>query len=172
MAEIKSTMDLIMERTAGLSLSDEERAALKRTESQKKAKGLALKVLGGRITDRQMEKELAELDPAERNRFGRAVAWEFIKELDLLSFPAHVIGQALIQILPSLAKEVLDGLVDAAKNYRVETARQTALGYQLALTELAGRGISGSAVRPKVTTEIDQSEFKAGLAELLGVKEN
>lgn len=171
MAEIKSTLDLIMERTAGLSLSAEEKAEQQAAEARKRAKGLALKVLSGRITDRQLERELAELQAEERDRFGRFVAWEFIRELNLDSYQPRLIGEALSKVLPELAGEVLEGLTEAAKKYRAETARRTALGYETALKELAGLGISGSAVRPKVNPDLDQDRYKAVLAELLGIEE-
>ncbi|MBM3299267.1 MAG: hypothetical protein FJY85_04870, partial [Deltaproteobacteria bacterium] len=45
MGEIRSTIDLIMERTRGMSLSTEEKESFRREELQKKARGFRLKLL-------------------------------------------------------------------------------------------------------------------------------
>ncbi len=50
MAEIKSTMDIIMEKTKNLSLTEEEKEANNRKEAQKKVKGLLT-----RYWDRMMD---------------------------------------------------------------------------------------------------------------------
>ena len=58
MAEIKSTMDLIMERTKGLTLSPKEKEEIHREEWLKKAKGWIQKFLDGWV---EMDKVKTEL---------------------------------------------------------------------------------------------------------------
>ena len=50
MAEIKSTIDLIMERTKSLSASPEERESYQRQEREKRLRGLVQRLLDDNIT--------------------------------------------------------------------------------------------------------------------------
>jgi len=47
MAEIKSTLDIVMERTKDLTMTDEEKASLRRIESERKVKGWIQKYQDG-----------------------------------------------------------------------------------------------------------------------------
>ena len=89
MAEIKSTLDLVMERTKNLTLSAEEKQAQKQKEIENRIKGLVQKLQDGLLTANQLKIEydrfkadsdlpddrllireiLARLDPAADNQF-------------------------------------------------------------------------------------------------------
>ena len=45
MSEIRSTIDIMMERTRGMSLSEEEKESLRKEELGKRAKGFRIKLL-------------------------------------------------------------------------------------------------------------------------------
>ena len=47
MGEIKSTLDIIMEKTKGLTMSEEERTSFKEKELTGKVKGLVQKYING-----------------------------------------------------------------------------------------------------------------------------
>jgi hypothetical protein len=64
MAEIKSTLELIMERTRNLTMTDEEKETLKRKEAVGKANGSAQKYLDGLIGIGTLK---AEMESAEKN---------------------------------------------------------------------------------------------------------
>ena len=49
MAEIKSTLDIIMERTKNLTMTDEEKASFRRKEAEGKVKGWIQKYQDGAI---------------------------------------------------------------------------------------------------------------------------
>ena len=55
MGEIKSTLDLVMERTKNLSLSDEEKQAQKQKEVESRIRGLLQKYLDGWLDKNQLK---------------------------------------------------------------------------------------------------------------------
>ncbi len=60
MAEIKSTIDLIMERTKNLSASPQEREDYQRREREKHIRGLVLRLLDDSLTLDDIKDELAK----------------------------------------------------------------------------------------------------------------
>jgi hypothetical protein len=61
MGEIKSTLDLVMEKTRHLTLSREEKDAQKKVEIHKRLKGLVQKYQDNLLKKEQLEKELDSL---------------------------------------------------------------------------------------------------------------
>lgn len=61
MSEIKSTLDLVMEKTRHLSLSESEKQAQRRRELMNKAKGLVLKTMDGKTTVDHLRAEIDRL---------------------------------------------------------------------------------------------------------------
>ena len=58
MGEIKSTLDLVMEKTRHLTLSQEEKEEQKHIEVDKRLKGLLQKYQDNLLKKEQLEKEL------------------------------------------------------------------------------------------------------------------
>jgi len=63
MAEIKSTLDLIMERTKNLTMTVDERKALQRKEWEGKVKGWVQKYLDGAITIEDLKEHIKSGEP-------------------------------------------------------------------------------------------------------------
>ena len=63
MAEIKSTLDLVMEKTRHLTLSDEEKQEQKENEFKIKLKGPAQKFQDQTINKRELKKEINNFSP-------------------------------------------------------------------------------------------------------------
>ena len=66
MGEIRSTLDIIMEKTKGLSMSEEEKKAFKKQETAGKIRGLIQKYLDGTVAMDKLKVEIAAL--AEKNQ--------------------------------------------------------------------------------------------------------
>jgi hypothetical protein len=60
MAEIKSTLDIIMERTKNFALTNEEKKVLQTKEWEKKVKGWVCKFVDGKISMQQMKSDFLE----------------------------------------------------------------------------------------------------------------
>lgn len=169
MAEIKSTIDLVMERTAGLVGGRDDRAETTRDELAAKAKGLAARLLDGALRIKDIDREADRLSDGSAERavqLLRQAAGELIDQLDLTDPPDQAVDY-LAALAPDQAVR-LHAILDRAvvnigrdRSERLETARQDAL------KELAAWGLTGSAVRPKVRVEIDQAPYKADLKKAL-----
>jgi hypothetical protein len=163
MAEIKSTLDLIMERTAKLTLSDQEKAELKTEERRRKIKGLAVRLLEGSLVPAALEREVSTWEGEEGERLGQELAWELLSLVDLERPGGVDLGPVLRILLGEKGGLVLKRVEEAGQRYKDETARVEAQKAAECLRELDGRGIRGTSLRPRVESGLDQEPFKAGL---------
>jgi len=157
MGEIKSTLDLVMEKTKHLKMSQAEKKALDVEETLKKVPGLVQKYIEGAIKDRDLERELAnysEVDPD-------AVRTEFVKELArIMTFKDREKDLRVTNALKMLdlddKSKVIGELENCLKNFHEEQrslVKKKTINY---LDELKKRKIRGSAVIPKVV--LDQQD--------------
>jgi len=143
-------MDLIMERTKGMSLSPEEKEAFRREEMQKKAKGFKLRLLD----DPAWSDEIAaavEGVPRENRDLLWSLLWETMvdgliegeqpfKYLDIMEkLPQAREKQSLLK---TVREELQSALKDRGKDRKKALIREK--------KKLASLGISGSAVVPKI----------------------
>ena len=166
MGEIKSTLDLIMERTAGMTLSAEQRESLFREDLQKRAKGFRMKLLANPDSANEILSSLDRESPDERKSL-EAFIWrefvdnlgvekEFLKQIDLMQRLPH--GEIKHHVLARLRSAFKAGIKTSAADRKKLIARQT--------KKLAAAGISGTAVVPKLPKEdTPDAEFLALLAE-------
>ena len=144
MAEIKSTIDLIMERTKNLSASPEEREAYQRQEREKHIRGLIQKLFDYNHT---LDDVRDELEKEKKN--GRAAeAMESLKG----ALASHVDPETDNERLFRIANELLgtpeERLRETLRACQAEWfAGHTAL-VERQKRELESRGVSGSAVLP------------------------
>lgn len=144
MAEIKSTIDLIMERTKNLSASVEEREAWHRQEREKHIRSLIQRLLDYSLT---LDDVKDELEKEKKN--GRAAeAMEHLKS----TLAAHVDpdsdNERLFRIVHELTGTPEARLQDTLRSCQAEFfAKKTALA-ERQRGELESVGITGSAVLP------------------------
>jgi hypothetical protein len=152
MAEIRSTLDLIMEKTRDLSLSPEEKKKLRGQEWLGKARGwvqkfrddlievqevkAALQKLGESAgADLLLKQEIiAALEPGGEN----GKHWELLENLWTADFKVH--------------QEVLRRFQEELEQARAERIR-------LALNRLAEKKISGTAVVPNLNRDPEWADF-------------
>jgi len=143
-------MDLIMERTRGMTLSDREKADLRTEDFSRKAKGFCLKLLDD---PGRSDEILSPLDqePTEDRNMMLTLIWRHMVE-DLPTDKQVFSYIDLLEKLPqsgSLAKDLKE--LRAALNAALKAgsaARHKALTRERKKLESAG--ISGSAVIPKL----------------------
>jgi hypothetical protein len=152
LTEIKSTIDLIMERTRGMTLSPEEKEQYRREDFRKKAKGSSVRLLENQTAADDVLTAIGSEAP-EDQRLLYSLLWEEIvrampnddtavKNLDILDeLPQARTGAELL-------KRVRDFLNDKVKNQSKD--RKGILLREK--KKLESFGISGSAVVPKIPT--------------------
>ncbi len=162
MAEIKSTLEIAMERAAAMGGGD--RQELDREEAVRRGQVAGRRVLNGDLKPAELLGELADLDPAAR-RAARAAAvrvlLDGVPEQKNLALPAL---KALCEGTP--AEEELGGLVEAvAAMDQAITSLAAALAAEQA-ERLEQAGISGSAVKPNPLAHPDyQARSQQAVAE-------
>ncbi len=96
MGEIKSTLDIIMEKTKGLTMSAEEKAAFQKKETEDKAKGILQKYIDGVFNQDCLKSELLGLDKTRQTM-------AFVRRLCLERIEPGVDSSRLLDLLQDLA---------------------------------------------------------------------
>ena len=148
MAEIKSAVELAMERTKGLRLSHEEREKLKEEEMQSKAAGLVNRFLEVDFHLRDVEKELAKFEPRQRKHLEKLFLQHLVEAINL-DRDNDLILQGMEAFLPTSAWTAKK-MKDLLQKYQLRKKDEFQKTQTDLLAALEGLGIGGSAVQPKV----------------------
>ena len=157
MAKIKSTLDLVMERTKNLAMSPEDRDALLRKEWEDRARGWVRMLVDQKITIDELMKDFT----GESSRYS-ALADILHAELTRHMDPDgnnSIILKALTEILGLEVSLFTDFINDY--HSRFELHRQEHLGRLM--SELNAKGISGTALVPNLDHDGVWLEFVKGL---------
>jgi len=157
MAKIKSTLDLVMERTKNLSMTQDDRKALEKKELADKARGWARMLVDRKISVHEFKNE-STADLACNSDLKDILRKEMLSSID-----PDVDNGLLIQALGEVLGFDVTLLDDPIKEYRSSYTNNMKKYQDLIRIELKGRGISGTAVVPN--TEHDES-FKANAKRL------
>jgi hypothetical protein len=156
MAEIKSTLDLIMERTKGLTMTDEEKRAFKERETAGKIKGLVQKYIDGLIDLDRCQAEVTALkrevkDEATVNRlFGK----ECLDRIELGKDNERLLG-----VLETSATVDVPKLRKSTRKFEALLEQQKAIQEKALIAELRKRGISGPSVIPNLDADPKWKEY-------------
>ena len=154
MGEIKSTLDIVMEKTKHLSLSEEEREAQKKEAIRKTVKGLIQKYKDQIFTIKQLEDEWNDLEKENQLSDRQILVDEIMDQLHL-----NADNSLLMTSLKDICGQDTGSLESVLEDYinkktEVIQARQEAIQ-----EEIADRyHISGSAVVPNLETDSDWAE--------------
>jgi len=149
MGEIKSTLDLVLEKTKHLSLSSEEKQAQIQKDINSRINGMLQKYLDGLFSLEQLQRAYeglkAEFDLSENN----ILAGETIGRLD-----PGLDNLALFDVLEHVCHLDYSGIADAISEYQAgyHTAAQNRM--ETLKESLAQKfSISGSAVVPNLAAD-------------------
>jgi hypothetical protein len=148
MGEIKSTLDLVLEKTRHLTLSSVEKEEIELREALKKVSGYLSRYRDGVLSLEALLKEMRSLAPEIRDR----VRQETARQMSLL-LNLSPETDAMIPAMEALAEPGWADLLAGVRRCRtevrkaLEAARGSVEGRMLA--QLAAAGIRGSAVAVK-----------------------
>jgi hypothetical protein len=148
MGEIKSTLDIVMEKTKHLTLTDEERTAQKKDEMTNKVRGLIQRCLDGSIDVFRMKKEIAAFPGENRDE-----AIDLLIELCIKGFDFMKDKGLLIQILEEVAQLNPDPFMEVLSSFEDEIQKGYGKAKARLFQVLKEKGISGSAVVPNVDAD-------------------
>jgi hypothetical protein len=144
MGEIKSTLDLVMERTRHLSLSAEEKAQQKKDEFKKRLRGLVQKYADSALSTDGLLERITELQEEFGIEDRRLLMSEVQRHLDPDRDNEH-----WLDLLADFMPEAKDPLKEALETYSERRYDLKRVIEQKTLEELENRhGIQGSAVIP------------------------
>jgi len=144
MAEIKSTIDLIMERTKNLSASPREREAYQRREREKHIRGLVQRLLDYSLTLDDVKDELAK----EKKNSQGADVMAFLKEALARHVDPEADNERLFRIVNELVGTPEDRLRETLLACQAEFSGWKTGQLERQKKEWEAKGVSGSAVVP------------------------
>jgi hypothetical protein len=148
MAEIKSTLDIIMEKAKKFSVSEEDKKGFRRQELEGKIRGLIQKYVDGLLDLEKFNEEVRVLRGDEPETAGHLIREEAIARIQ----PGES-NAPLLEILSSTVgmdtgpiKKLLDDIDGKMKQERARREK-------VLREELRNKGISGSAVIPNLNAD-------------------
>lgn len=154
MAEIKSTLDLVLERTRNLSMTAEEKERFLRREREESLRGLTTKFLNGLSDLRPLRKEM-EKAGKEHEKGVRKI----LKDLVIEQIRPEGDNRKAYQILEKLLGIKKDPCIAASRAFQAMIASAQPEFLERARLRLAEQGISGSAVHPDLSKDEDWKLF-------------
>jgi hypothetical protein len=149
MSEIKSTLDLVMEKTRHLTLSQEEKEAQKRIEVKNRLKGLLQKHQDNLLKKENLKKELDNLKIAYELNVD-----EMLADLLLNSIKLGRDNTLFLELLSEIFGSNLSGLETIFQNFKAAVKSATEERVEQIKTDLSQkRFISGSAVVPNLESD-------------------
>ena len=162
MGEIKSTLDIIMEKTKSLTMTDEEKEVFEKRETEGKARGLLQKFLDSYIDIKGLKKEIGSLDQKRRILIREALKREGLARVEIetdntgvFQVLENVIGFDTTPIRKILSQHMKD--LDQIRKDRENRNREL----------LAERGISGTAIIPNINADQGWIEYVSKVKEAL-----
>ena len=150
MAEIKSTLDIIMERTRGLRMTEDEKRAFQEQEAAGKIKGLVQKCLDGAIDLSRFEEQVTVLKDEVKDEVmvGRLLGAECLDRIELERDNERIFG-----MIEKTAKWDLPGLKEKLKEIEERVQQEKVIRESRLAAGLKERGVSGSAVIPNISAD-------------------
>jgi hypothetical protein len=156
MGEIKSTLDIIMEKTKGLTMSDEEKKAFKAQEMARKVRGLIQKHLDGILEMDGLKIEAAALAETDEDMVKTMIRKESIPRIEIGEN-----NEPILRILEETTGLDTVSIRKALKDFEGRLEQQKGVREKELIKSLDKKGISGSAVLPNIHADREWSRYVA-----------
>jgi hypothetical protein len=160
MGEIRSTLDIIMEKTKGLTMTDEEKRELKRKEMAGKVKGLIQKFSDGFIDPDVLKMELAALGKGHEDMLRRIIMEEIGGRIK-----PEGDNEPLLEILESTTGMDTGPIRKFMTDFERKLEKERAAHEKGLKKRLKKKGISGSAVIPNLDADPQWRDYLTNLKE-------
>jgi len=149
MGEIKSTLELALERTRNLSMTPEERQEIKRQEVLKKATGLSHRYMEGHVSLHEVLREIERMTDEEKSKVKKILLSHWMEALSLENDPERLFNgiESLMGMKISEVREKFQLLVS---EYQVERKKTEQDLERQAIEQLRSERYSGTAVVPRL----------------------
>ncbi len=154
MGEIKSTLELIMEKTRDMVPSEEEKQAFRTREMEAEVRGLVQKYLDSMLDTEKIREELDSFEGDSRDPARRCLVRECAGRLD----PEEVPGP-LLDLMEQAAGVDPPPFLSCLGKYRERMDREAAEAGKRLAERIRRKGLSGDAVRPNIRSDRNWLEF-------------
>ncbi|MCD6295841.1 MAG: hypothetical protein J7M30_01660 [Deltaproteobacteria bacterium] len=158
MAEIKSTLDIIMEKTRDMTMTDEEKRELKRREMAGKFKGLVQKFLDNIIDLDRLKVEAAALGEGHEDMFRRVSMQETMGRIG-----PEGDNEPVLKILESTTGMDTGPIREFITDFERKLEKERAVHENGLKKRLKKKGISGSAVIPNLDADSQWRDYVSKL---------
>ncbi len=148
MAEIKSTLDLIMEKTKGLTMTEEEKEAFRKKEVLGQVKGFLLKFFEGQVNIDRLKKDMASFEGKRGETAKEAIIKECLDRMD-----PELDNKRLFEALEHVAGVDPGPIRETLREFHQDLGRQIIDHEKRLWVDLEKRGISGTAVMPNINAD-------------------
>jgi hypothetical protein len=162
MAEIKSTLDLVMEKTKNMVQTEEEQQEIREKDRENKARSLLLKINDGRLKPEDLPLALGDF----RDNEGACIRDKLLRiVIDQLAMEGkHLNRLAVIETTAGdHGKDGLKKIQDLFLEHEKSIAELSRVYKKKVLDILEEAGISGSALQPKVDHDPDWIHARSGM---------
>ena len=161
MAEIKSTLDIVMEKTKHLSLSKEEKDAQKVEEIRKTVKGMIQKFKDQVLRKDPFHKQLETLENTYNLKIRHILKTEILDEIDL-----GLDNTSMVVLLSEICGENVSRIESILKDYDLKVAASSDKRAEKIKASLSDTYfISGTAVVPNLENDNNWVEDLQGTKE-------
>ena len=154
MAEIKSTLELIMEKTRDMTPTDEEKEAFRKKEIQGKVKGLLMKFLDGFLDLAKLKNEISPYEEKDRAAVRDILVHDCLDRID-----PDADNTLPFDILKHLAGMDIEPIQTLLSDYTSKMDKERRVYEQSLGSRIREKGISGSAVLPNIEADPDWIRF-------------
>jgi hypothetical protein len=158
--EIKSTLDLVLEKTRNLTLSEEEKRDFARDELDKKTRGIAGKYLDNLLPLNRLKEELESIQSSQPELAYKLFTKHLLAHVDL-----DADASALVTALEEVVGFDAAPLTALQEEYKAEKETVRRSFAEDTLSAFRERGVSGSAVVPNLDGIPEWVQFQRDLSE-------
>lgn len=156
MAEIKSTLDIIMEKAKKFSVTEEEKQGFKRQELEGRIKGLVQKALDGILVSERFQVEVAGLQEKEKDLVDQILKDEVVARIEV-----EANGEALLKMLEYAAGPATSAVREVLADFEKKGEELKDSVRKTLLESFKKKGISGSAVVPNLEADPEWARIRA-----------
>jgi hypothetical protein len=170
MGEIKSTLDIIMEKTKDLKMTDEEERAFRKRDVEGKVRGALQKFLDGLMDSNRLKEELNGLGEKQHTMAKEALLRECVDRME-----PGADNSPILDALENAASLDISPVKKILLGYHQDLEQQKNVREKVLENRLEERSISGTAVVPNIYSDKEwiqylsevKKGFRAKVEELL-----
>lgn len=156
MGEIKSTLDIIMEKAQDFTVTEEEKKAFQKKEVEVKVRGFLQKYLDGLMEIESFKQEMGAFGGNQQEMAREALKRECLDRIDPEADNAR-----LLKLLDHLDDKNTLHLLEILSEFQKDLEKERAVREKAVRERLRRAGVSGKAVIPNIEGDLEWIRYKS-----------